>query len=78
RGLTAAWRRGGEVYAEVALPGDAADQSAAYGLHPALLDAVLHATSLTGDADRSVLPFAWEGVTLHASAAAALRVVLTG
>ncbi|WP_317447600.1 type I polyketide synthase [Streptomyces collinus] len=78
RGLTAAWRRGGEIYAEVALPDQTAGQADAYGLHPALLDAVLHAASLTGDADRSVLPFAWEGVTLHASAAAALRVVLTG
>ncbi|WP_408055423.1 type I polyketide synthase [Streptomyces paludis] len=78
RGLRAAWRRGHEVYAEVALPGDTADQCAAYGLHPALLDAVLHATSLTGDAHRSVLPFAWEGVTLHAAGAAALRVKLTG
>ncbi|MEV4342803.1 SDR family NAD(P)-dependent oxidoreductase, partial [Streptomyces sp. NPDC049590] len=78
RGLTAAWRHGGEVYAEVALPGDTADQSAVYGLHPALLDAVLHATSLTAEGERSVLPFAWEGVTLHASAAAVLRVVLTG
>ncbi|MGV9568027.1 type I polyketide synthase, partial [Streptomyces sp. NPDC003480] len=78
RGLTTAWRRGGDIYAEVVLPDQTAGQADAYGLHPALLDAVLHAASLTGGTDRSVLPFAWEGVTLHASAAAALRVVLTG
>ncbi|MGW1538519.1 SDR family NAD(P)-dependent oxidoreductase, partial [Streptomyces aureus] len=78
RGVTAAWRRDGAVYAEVVLPDRAGGQADAYGLHPALLDAVLHAASLTGDTDRSVLPFAWEGVTLHASAASALRVILTG
>ncbi|MFD8983744.1 type I polyketide synthase, partial [Streptomyces sp. NPDC059564] len=43
QGLTAAWRLGDEVFAEVALPPDAADADAAkYGLHPALLDAALH------------------------------------
>ncbi|PRY01762.1 type I polyketide synthase [Allonocardiopsis opalescens] len=75
RGLRAAWRRGDEIFAEVALPGEAADQAARFGLHPALLDAALHATDL-GGAERTdtVLPFAWSGVTLHAAGATALRV----
>ena len=42
QGLRAAWRRGDEVFAEVALPADVPDAQA-FGLHPALLDAALHA-----------------------------------
>nr|WP_053161262.1 type I polyketide synthase [Streptomyces caatingaensis] len=74
QGLRAAWRRGDEVYAEVALPADASGPGAdAFGLHPALLDAALHAIGL--DEDRGLeLPFAWTGTTLHASGAAHLRV----
>ncbi|MYT26905.1 SDR family NAD(P)-dependent oxidoreductase, partial [Streptomyces sp. SID7760] len=73
RGLTAAWRLDGDVYAEAALP-DSADGSA-YGLHPALLDAALHTVALTGvTGDRAALPFAWSGVTLAAEGAAAVRV----
>ncbi|MFD9219258.1 beta-ketoacyl synthase N-terminal-like domain-containing protein, partial [Streptomyces sp. NPDC060064] len=44
QGLRAAWRLGGDVFAEVALPeGTATD---GFGLHPALLDAALHALPL--------------------------------
>nr|BCB14664.1 type I polyketide synthase [Streptomyces spiroverticillatus] len=79
QGLRAAWRRGDEVFAEVALPEDAHADAAAFGLHPALLDAALHATELTGNGERSAgrgasLPFAWSNVTLHATGATALRV----
>ncbi|WP_371501897.1 SDR family NAD(P)-dependent oxidoreductase [Kitasatospora sp. NBC_00374] len=85
RGLNAAWVRGDEVFAEVALPEQAADTAAAFGLHPALLDAALHATALAmpSDGDRSAtggrgrLPFSWNGVTLHAVGAAVLRVRIT-
>nr|WP_234364877.1 type I polyketide synthase [Streptomyces sp. RTd22] len=70
QGLKAAWRRGDEVFAEVVLPG-AADR---FGLHPALLDAALHAIPLLSADDRVVLPFAWTGVELHASGADVLRV----
>ena len=48
RGLRAAWRRGDEIFAEVALPEPAAAGAAAFGLHPALLDAALHAGMLAG------------------------------
>ncbi|MEU7909420.1 beta-ketoacyl synthase N-terminal-like domain-containing protein, partial [Actinoplanes sp. NPDC049118] len=73
QGLRRAWRRGDDVFAEVEL----ADPDAArYGLHPALLDASLHAIGI-GTAEETVrLPFTWTGVTLHAGGATALRVHL--
>ncbi|MFJ1709822.1 type I polyketide synthase, partial [Kitasatospora sp. NPDC088346] len=77
RGLTAAWRRDGELFAEVALPEETRAEAALYGLHPALLDAALHAVGLGGllaDTGRGRLPFAWSGVSLHATGAAGLRV----
>ncbi|HEY2264150.1 MAG TPA: SDR family NAD(P)-dependent oxidoreductase, partial [Streptosporangiaceae bacterium] len=48
--LRAAWRRGDDVFAEVALAEDAAAEAAACGVHPALLDAVLQAARLIGRA----------------------------
>ncbi|MET0234479.1 MAG: type I polyketide synthase, partial [Kibdelosporangium sp.] len=77
RGLRSAWRVGDEVFAEVVLP--AAD-AAAFGLHPALLDAALHATALGAfveQADTAHLPFEWAGVSLHAAGATSLRVRIT-
>ncbi|RLV10393.1 polyketide synthase [Streptomyces griseocarneus] len=75
QGLAAAWRRGTELFAEVRLPETA--QAAAFGLHPALLDAALHALALDADGQgQGRLPFAWTGVSLYASGAAALRVRL--
>ncbi|WP_405792576.1 SDR family NAD(P)-dependent oxidoreductase [Streptomyces sp. NBC_01506] len=77
QGLRAVWRRGDEVFAEVALP-DRVTRSDDFGLHPALLDSALHALLLTRPTtEEPRLPFAWEGVTLHASGASALRVRLT-
>src|SRR5580704_14727808 len=80
RGLVAAWRRGQEVFAEAALPETVSADS--YGLHPALLDAALHAIGLRSSADRDdgsgpMLPFAWSGVALHAACAPVLRVRVT-
>ncbi|MFD8708580.1 SDR family NAD(P)-dependent oxidoreductase, partial [Kitasatospora sp. NPDC059648] len=75
RGLRAAWRRGDELFAEVALPeGVAAD---GFGLHPALLDAALHPVLLdafTAADGRIALPTAWNGLTLFAAGASLLRV----
>jgi len=76
RGLRAAWRRDGEVFAEVVLPQGAAADAGRFGLHPALLDAALHAAGLAGvtGVDGAVLaPSAWTGVVLHAAGATALR-----
>nr|WP_062342606.1 type I polyketide synthase [Herbidospora sakaeratensis] len=79
RGLRAAWRRGTDVFAEIALPESAAADAARFGVHPALLDAALHAAALLPDAggDGGVrVPFAWTGVSLQAVGAATLRVRL--
>ncbi|MEV7547302.1 beta-ketoacyl synthase N-terminal-like domain-containing protein, partial [Streptomyces sp. NPDC089915] len=77
QGLKAAWKLGEEIYAEVSLPEDAAAEAGRYGLHPALLDAALHGIGLgsfvTGEGGAR-LPFAWSGVSLHATGASALRV----
>ncbi|MEU9477997.1 SDR family NAD(P)-dependent oxidoreductase [Streptomyces sp. NPDC048191] len=77
RCLRGAWRLGEEVCAELALPeGAAAD---GFGLHPALLDSSLHAIDLLDGQDPTVmtLPFSWEGVTLYATGATAVRLRLT-
>ncbi|MFI5825608.1 acyltransferase domain-containing protein, partial [Streptomyces rishiriensis] len=83
QGLRAVWRRDDEVFAEVALPSGEVDAAAGFGLHPALLDAALHAGAFaqphgSDDEDGGIrLPFAWSGVSLHASGASSLRVRLT-
>ncbi|MGW8066983.1 type I polyketide synthase, partial [Streptomyces ziwulingensis] len=82
RGLRAAWRRGEELFAEVALPEEASDEAGRFGLHPALLDAAMHAAILNDSAGPApedgaggtVIPFAWNRVALHAVGAAAVRV----
>ncbi|WP_447009001.1 SDR family NAD(P)-dependent oxidoreductase [Saccharothrix sp. DSM 118769] len=71
RGLRAAWVDGDDVYAEVALPEGEAD---GFGIHPALLDAALHAMFLREtDESRGGLPFSWNGVRLSATGATSLR-----
>ncbi|MBO3682921.1 SDR family NAD(P)-dependent oxidoreductase, partial [Streptomyces sp. NEAU-YJ-81] len=80
RGLRAAWTRGDEIYAEVTLPDELSADATAFGLHPALLDAALHATAFRDRAETQAgptLPFAYRGVSLHASGASALRVRIT-
>ncbi|MDA3662560.1 type I polyketide synthase [Mycobacterium xenopi] len=72
RGLTALWRRGDEVFAEVTLP-EAAGGTGGFGVHPVLLDAALHALVVASDSAEVALPFSWQGVTLHAAGAAAVR-----
>ncbi|MFD1670366.1 beta-ketoacyl synthase N-terminal-like domain-containing protein, partial [Streptomyces calvus] len=82
RGLRAVWRRGEELFAEVALAEESAGEAGGFGLHPALLDASMHAAILNdgdgdGDGDgegETVIPFAWNGVRLHAVGASAVRV----
>uniref|UniRef100_UPI0038CC043D type I polyketide synthase n=1 Tax=Amycolatopsis mongoliensis TaxID=715475 RepID=UPI0038CC043D len=80
QGLRKAWRHGEDVFAEVELPENAAVADAsAFGLHPALLDAVLHAAAFLpfAPAPNGRLPFSWRGVSLHAEGARGLRVRLT-
>ncbi|RBM23547.1 polyketide synthase dehydratase domain-containing protein, partial [Streptomyces sp. PT12] len=83
QGLRRAWSRDGEVFAEIALPEEESGTAQLFGLHPALLDAALQTTHLspaarTDHAQGEIpLPFAWNGVSLHATGAAALRVRTT-
>ncbi|MEV1086096.1 beta-ketoacyl synthase N-terminal-like domain-containing protein, partial [Streptomyces sp. NPDC050211] len=73
QGLASVWRRGGDVYADAALPAPEAAQATSYGLHPALLDAALHAVTAGREDAHGLVPFSWTGVTLHARGADALR-----
>ncbi|WP_410638396.1 SDR family NAD(P)-dependent oxidoreductase [Amycolatopsis sp. lyj-346] len=73
RGLRAAWRAGDDVYAEVRLPDGCPAES--FGLHPALLDAALHAAGLLSAPDG--LPFSWTGYTRFAAEATGVRVRLS-
>ncbi|WP_234319196.1 type I polyketide synthase [Streptomyces sp. NRRL F-2305] len=79
QGLRAAWRLGTDVYAEAHLPEGQRSDAGRYGLHPALLDSVLHslAFGMLEGSDQGWLPFSWSGVRLHASGAAALRLRMT-
>ncbi|MBY8850044.1 SDR family NAD(P)-dependent oxidoreductase, partial [Saccharothrix sp. MB29] len=78
QGLTAAWSSGQDVLAEIRPAEDTRDLDR-FGLHPALLDAALHAAALGRFAPGAgpLMPFAWTGVTLHRTGATALRVRLS-
>ncbi|MFD5387121.1 SDR family NAD(P)-dependent oxidoreductase [Streptomyces sp. NPDC127074] len=83
QGLRAVWRKGDEVFAEVALPEESRAEAARFGLHPALLDTALHAWLVSAAAESEGssggirLPFLWSGVSLYATGATSLRVRLT-
>ncbi|MEU5158994.1 type I polyketide synthase [Streptomyces sp. NPDC020875] len=78
RALRAAWRLGTEVYAEVRLDRLTAQQADLFGLHPAALDAALHAVGLAESIEvAGGLPFSWTGVDLYATGAGTLRVRVT-
>ncbi|MEV0989346.1 type I polyketide synthase [Streptomyces sp. NPDC049949] len=83
QGLQAAWRRGGELFAEIALPGDAGSGEAAadrFTVHPALLDAALHLDRLDRldtDAPAPLATASWTDLQVHRTGAAALRVRIT-
>ncbi|GAA2585653.1 type I polyketide synthase [Actinomadura fulvescens] len=75
--LAIAWREGETLFAEAELPADLQPEVTRYGLHPALLDAVLHVLSLDGiDGPRRV-PYSLDGVRLHAAGATRVRARLT-
>ncbi|MFG2556040.1 type I polyketide synthase [Streptomyces sp. NPDC048581] len=86
QGLRSLWRAGGDLYVEAELPEPTADDASAFALHPALLDAVLHALGVDdteADAEagegrrKALLPFLWSGVSLPAVGASAVRARLT-
>ncbi|MFE2879803.1 beta-ketoacyl synthase N-terminal-like domain-containing protein [Streptomyces roseus] len=86
QGLHAAWRRGGELFAEIALPADAGSGEASaerFTVHPALLDAALHLDRLDRldrpgtDAPAPLATASWSDLRLYRSGATALRVRIT-
>ncbi|MDN3355697.1 type I polyketide synthase [Actinomadura sp. DC4] len=75
QGLRAMWRDGADLLAEVELPEAEAEE---FGVHPALLDAVLHPLLVGRLGDEGVwLPFTWNEVVLHAAGATSVRVRLS-
>ena len=82
QGLSAAWKDGDRVYAEVALPEEQAPEAASFVVHPALFDAAFHAgidLSLRAGGDGSdagglPLPFSWRGAHAASGGASSLRV----
>jgi polyene macrolide polyketide synthase len=78
QGVVAAWRRGDEAFCELALDADLAEDAAGFGVHPALLDASLHAVldGLREQADGQGIPVpvSMRGIRVHRAGAAALRV----
>ncbi|XXU74684.1 SDR family NAD(P)-dependent oxidoreductase [Sorangium sp. So ce1151] len=81
QGLIELRRRGSVAYGRVVLPDGVKASAGAYGVHPALLDAALHAiacltegTQAQGDAGSALLPFSWTDVELYAAGATELRV----
>ncbi|MEU3513255.1 type I polyketide synthase, partial [Streptomyces longwoodensis] len=75
QGLRAAWRRGEEIYAEVALADHERGRAQEFGMHPALMDAALHALGVD-DRHGLRLPFAFHGVRAYAPGTSELRVRL--
>ncbi|MER6356889.1 type I polyketide synthase [Streptomyces sp. NPDC001634] len=84
RAVRALWRRGSDLFADLAVPDDLRRQDTeAFGLHPVLLDAAVQtALSAAPEAGegRIALPLGWHGVTVHATGAgtARLRVAAAG
>ncbi|AUH45287.1 beta-ketoacyl synthase [Streptomyces sp. CMB-StM0423] len=84
QGVTAAWvHPDGTLHAEIALPEDT--DTTGHAIHPALLDAAIHSLATRtlhadggtdGKAEELRLPFAWTGVSVHASGATELRAAL--
>ncbi|WP_030348964.1 thioester reductase domain-containing protein, partial [Streptomyces sp. NRRL S-1022] len=76
RGVTAAWRLGDEVFADVVLDEALHAEAADFGLHPALLRSALYAGGLAApraERDEEELAVEWRGFQLYATGATALR-----
>ncbi|MFI5795872.1 SDR family NAD(P)-dependent oxidoreductase [Streptomyces sp. NPDC051677] len=81
RGVTALWRRDGDLFAELALPPGEAATAGSYTLHPALFDAALHCALLAeepagGRSREPRAPLACTGLTVYATGASAARAVV--
>ncbi|MFD8939943.1 SDR family NAD(P)-dependent oxidoreductase [Streptomyces sp. NPDC059578] len=79
RAVQSAWRRDGEVFAELALP-EAAGSSDGFAIHPAMFDSALHGglgMLDMGEDNPSGLPFSWSGVQLARFGLTRIRVRIT-
>ncbi|WP_063001288.1 type I polyketide synthase [Nocardia mikamii] len=78
QGVTALRTHAGRTFAEVSLDESAGTSTTGFTIHPALLDACLHAAldavPTGADPDRVPLPFSFAGVRLHRRGATAVRV----
>jgi acyl transferase domain-containing protein/acyl carrier protein len=75
RGVSAAWSRPGEYFAEVTVAEEL--ETDGFGIHPAVLDATFHPLLLAGGTGGELkLPFVFGGVTLTGTDARVLRVRL--
>ena len=83
QGLRAAWRLGEDVFCEVALAEELADED--FGIHPALFDGILQAAALAAlgglldhpAQSRATMPFSFAGVRVERSRARVLRARLS-
>ncbi|HSR94122.1 MAG TPA: type I polyketide synthase, partial [Solirubrobacterales bacterium] len=77
QGLSAAWRLGEDVLAEVSLAEEQRQEAVGYGIHPALLEVALASAGLLGEEERELeIPSSWGAVALEAAGAEELRVRL--
>ncbi|GAA3806027.1 hypothetical protein GCM10022403_045120 [Streptomyces coacervatus] len=74
QGMSAVWRHGDELCADVRLP-EGADTTG-FALHPALLEAAAHLAAACGSG-APLVPAAWHGVALYAVGATEVRMRLT-
>ncbi|MGW9209792.1 type I polyketide synthase [Embleya sp. NPDC055664] len=81
RGLREVWRLGDDLFATATLPTDDDGSAAGFALHPALLDAALHAVVAGGvveiGADQGWMPFSWSGVERFAQCGSTVRIRLS-
>lgn len=74
RAVTALWRQGTSLFAELALPPRESATAGSYTLHPALLDAALHAALLAdGGSGEARVPLTCAGLTVHTTGATSAR-----
>ncbi|MFF4241180.1 SDR family NAD(P)-dependent oxidoreductase [Actinomadura geliboluensis] len=83
RGLREVWRHGDDLHvlATLSEPADGGPPSSGYALHPALIDAALHAVAVSGaidpDGGRGWMPFSWAGVEPIRECGSSARVRIT-
>ena len=71
---------GVEVFVEAELPKPMEAEARGFGLHPVVLDAILHgigAGSILAESELTRLPFEWEGVSVYAAGATRVRAGIT-